>query len=79
MKYKVERTVGVFVLRVATNFGRARGSNVCITSRTSHIRIANTDMNHPYIWQQKTFFRAQRKWSFLPSMSNFRNPASRKN
>ena len=31
MKYKVERTVGVFALRVATNFGRARGSNVCIT------------------------------------------------
>ena len=47
MKYKVERTVGVFALRVATNFGRARGSNVCITLRTSHIRIANTDMNHP--------------------------------
>ena len=27
----------------------------------------------------KTFFRVQRKWSFLPSTSNFRNPASRKN
>lgn len=79
MKYKMERTVGVFALRVATNFGRARGSNVCITLRTVQMRTANMDTSLPYIWQQKTFFRVQRKWSFLPSMSNFRNPASRKN
>lgn len=43
------------------------------------MRTANMDMSLPYIWQQKTFFRAQRKWSFLPSTSNFRSPASRNN